>query len=243
MPPVSVISRMSGVKIPSAAAEAEGLIGAGACAVNFCAVWAEPCAHLNTVFAELAKEYSQLTFVQLDVDDFPEQCEKFSLESVPAFLFLRGGALVDSVMGVDVPALVNKVKQHNLSAEVAQTDGDEKTQHRDAAAPPVPLDERLRTLTHLAPVMLFMKGTADEPRCGFSRKAVALLRDEKVTFSTFDILGDEEVRQGLKTFSNWPTYPQLYADGKLLGGLDIMKELQEEGELASSLPASAGALA
>ena len=87
--------------------------------------------------------------------------------------------------------------------------------------------------------MLFMKGTPDEPRCGFSRQAVALLNEEKIQFDTFDILGDEEVRQGLKTFSNWPTYPQLYGDGKLIGGLDIMKELKEEGELASSLPASA----
>ena len=62
---------------------------------------------------------------------------------------------------------------------------------------------------------------------------------EKVRFDTFDILTDEEVRQGLKTFSNWPTYPQLYADGKLLGGLDIVQEMQEEGELRESLPAAA----
>ena len=62
---------------------------------------------------------------------------------------------------------------------------------------------------------------------------------QKVSFGTFDILTDEEVRQGLKTFSNWPTYPQLYADGKLLGGLDVVKELQEEGELLDSLPAAA----
>jgi len=60
-----------------------------------------------------------------------------------------------------------------------------------------------------------------------------------VRFGTFDILTDEEVRQGLKTFSNWPTYPQLYADGKLLGGLDIVQEMQEEGELRESLPAAA----
>ena len=85
--------------------------------------------------------------------------------------------------------------------------------------------------------MLFMKGTADAPRCGFSRQAIEMLQQDGISFSTFDILGDEEVRQGLKKFSNWPTYPQLYGDGKLVGGLDIMKELQEEGELASSLPA------
>jgi len=84
-----------------------------------------------------------------------------------------------------------------------------------------------------------MKGSPDTPRCGFSRKIVELLQGEKVAFTSFDILGDEEVRQGLKAYSNWPTYPQLYADGKLLGGLDIVKELHEEGELRDSLPVAA----
>ena len=69
------------------------------------------------------------------------------------------------------------------------------------------------------------------PRCGFSRKAVALLREHKIKFDSFDILSDNEVRQGLKKFSNWPTYPQLYVDGKLVGGLDILKEMAEDGEL------------
>ena len=87
--------------------------------------------------------------------------------------------------------------------------------------------------------MLFMKGSPDAPRCGFSRQITELLQAEKVKFDTFDILSDEEVRQGLKTFSNWPTFPQLYADGKLLGGLDVVKELQEEGELLEALPAAA----
>ena len=84
-----------------------------------------------------------------------------------------------------------------------------------------------------------MKGSPDAPRCGFSRQIVELLQGEKVSFGTFDILTDEEVRQGLKTFSNWPTYPQLYVEGKLLGGLDVVKELQEEGELKESFPAAA----
>lgn len=228
------------------------MIGAaGPHVLNFCASWAEPCAHLNVVFAELASEHGKhLTFVQLDADAFPELCERFNLESVPAFLFLQGGSLIDSVMGADAPALHNKVKQHALSASIAAPDGavapppPPKTATDAAAATGAggakpPLDERLRTLTHQAPVMLFMKGTPETPRCGFSRQAVALLQEEKVRFETFDILSDEEVRQGLKTFSNWPTYPQLYAEGKLVGGLDIMKELKEEGELAGSLPASA----
>ena len=64
-----------------------------------------------------------------------------------------------------------------------------------------------------------------------------LLNEHKVDFDTFDILEDEEVRQGLKEYSNWPTYPQLYAKGKLLGGLDIIKELADEGSLTDELSA------
>ena len=87
--------------------------------------------------------------------------------------------------------------------------------------------------------MLFMKGDPEEPRCGFSRKIVELLQTAKVKFDTFDILSDEDVRQGLKKFSNFPTFPQLYADGKLVGGLDIVKEMHEDGELLEALPSSA----
>lgn len=76
-----------------------------------------------------------------------------------------------------------------------------------------------------APVLLFMKGTPQDPKCGFSKKTVKLLRDHQIAFSSFDILSDDQVRQGLKKFSNWPTYPQLYVKGKLVGGLDILNEM------------------
>jgi Grx4 family monothiol glutaredoxin len=75
------------------------------------------------------------------------------------------------------------------------------------------LEARLEALVKREPVMLFMKGSADAPKCGFSSKMVDLLREAGAAFGTFDILTDEEVRQGLKTFSNWPTYPQLYVHG------------------------------
>ena len=100
------------------------------------------------------------------------------------------------------------------------------------------LDARLRRLVSSAPAMLFMKGTKDEPRCGFSRKVVEALNDAGVEFSTFDILGDEEVRQGLKAFSDWPTYPQLYANGELLGGCDIVLEMAKSGELKEAVTAA-----
>lgn len=84
------------------------------------------------------------------------------------------------------------------------------------------LNKRLSELVKAAPVMLFMKGTPSAPQCGFSRQTVALLRERSIRYGFFNILADDEVRQGLKAFSEWPTFPQLYADGELVGGLDIV---------------------
>lgn len=94
------------------------------------------------------------------------------------------------------------------------------------------LNKRLKELIESSDVMLFMKGSPDEPRCGFSRKIVELLREQGIkNMGHFDILGDNDVRQGLKEYSNWKTYPQLYIQGKLIGGLDIVKEMIEDEEL------------
>ncbi len=92
------------------------------------------------------------------------------------------------------------------------------------------LNQRLKTLISSSRIMLFMKGSPSHPRCGFSRQAVEILSSAKLIFGTFDILSDEEVRQGLKVYSDWPTYPQLYVNGELVGGLDILKEMKEECE-------------
>lgn len=99
--------------------------------------------------------------------------------------------------------------------------------------PPKPksLEERLKALISSSPVMLFMKGTPSAPKCGFSRKIVEILNQESIEFGSFDILTDEDVRQGLKTLSDWPTYPQLYANGKLMGGLDVVNDMKAEGPL------------
>jgi Grx4 family monothiol glutaredoxin len=84
------------------------------------------------------------------------------------------------------------------------------------------LDKRISELVKAAPVMLFMKGTPSAPQCGFSRQLVGLLREQGVRYGFFNILADEEVRQGLKVYSEWPTFPQLYLKGELVGGLDIV---------------------
>ena len=102
----------------------------------------------------------------------------------------------------------------------------------DLIPKPENLESRLQALINQAPVMLFMKGIPEAPRCGFSRTIVSHLNSANIPFSSFDILTDEEVRQGLKTYSDWPTYPQLYVHGELVGGLDIVEEMIKSGSLS-----------
>lgn len=89
------------------------------------------------------------------------------------------------------------------------------------------------------PVVLFMKGTPDFPQCGFSAQSVQVLRAVGAKFTHVNILDDQELREALKQHSNWPTYPQLYVNGELLGGSDILLEMYRSGELAEKLGTTA----
>ncbi len=92
------------------------------------------------------------------------------------------------------------------------------------------------------PLVLFMKGTAQFPQCGFSGRAIQVLKESGVTsLVTVNVLDDPEVRQGIKDYSNWPTIPQLYLKGEFLGGTDIMEEMFANGELVTALK-DAGAI-
>lgn len=84
-------------------------------------------------------------------------------------------------------------------------------------------------------VILFMKGNAELPMCGFSARAVNILKSCGIKFATVNVLDDEEIRQGIKVYSNWPTIPQLYINGEFVGGSDIIAEMFESGELQELL--------
>jgi monothiol glutaredoxin len=84
-------------------------------------------------------------------------------------------------------------------------------------------------------VVLFMKGTPSFPMCGFSARATAILQDLNINFHSVNVLEDQEIREGVKTYGNWPTIPQLYIDKKLVGGSDIMMEMYQAGELQEML--------
>ncbi|WP_010542594.1 Grx4 family monothiol glutaredoxin [Sphingomonas elodea] len=90
---------------------------------------------------------------------------------------------------------------------------------------------RIQQLVDGSDVLLFMKGSPLFPQCGFSSRAVAILNHLGVEFESVDVLQDQGVRQGIKTFSDWPTIPQLYVKGEFVGGSDIMMEMYESGEL------------
>ena len=94
--------------------------------------------------------------------------------------------------------------------------------------------QRIDTLVKSNDVVLFMKGTASFPQCGFSGRAIQILKGcglDGKTIATVNVLEDQEVRQGIKEYSNWPTIPQLYVKGEFIGGSDIMTEMYESGEL------------
>jgi len=99
------------------------------------------------------------------------------------------------------------------------------------------IEEQIKQTVTDNQVVLFMKGNANFPQCGFSGRAVQILQALETEFVTVDVLSSDVVRQGIKDFSNWPTIPQLYVKGEFVGGCDIMTEMYESGELKDTLSA------
>ena len=102
------------------------------------------------------------------------------------------------------------------------------------------IQERIRKVIEANSVMLFMKGSPDFPQCGFSGRVVQILEACGAEFSSADVLMDPELREGIKAYSNWPTIPQLYIQGELIGGSDIVMEMHENGELKKKIDALDG---
>lgn len=149
----------------------------------------------------------------------------FRVEAVPTFVLVRGGREIGRVNGAKAEELVDAVED--------ALSGDEKT----AAATAETVESRLAALVRQHRVMVFIKGTPEAPRCGFTAQLLSLLDEHAVEYDYFDILSDETVRSGLKAFSDWPTYPQIYVGGEFLGGLDIFRDMAAAGQLEELLAA------
>lgn len=196
--------------------------------IHFYAPWAEQCTQMNELIDDLSTKdsYKGIKFAKVEAEEAPELSIKYKVSAVPEIIFVKNSDVIDRVTGAHPAVLGEKLKKY-LTQPVESTLTKSK---------PLSGDERLKQLINQAKCMLFMKGNPQAPRCGFSRTITGILDGLNIDYQTFDILEDNDVREGLKKFSNWPTYPQLYLDGELLGGLDIVKEMKENGELEEMLP-------
>jgi len=196
--------------------------------------WHAGCAPIEAVLTALSATTTDIFVASIDAEAVSELADKYNITAVPTLIFSNGDTVMERLEGGVENAQVTVAFQRLLSAPAGQGSVNEpiSTMTAPAVDPEKALKERLDKLIRSDTVMLFMKGVPAAPKCGFSRQAVELLNEHRVPFGCFDILSDDEVRQGLKKYSNWPTYPQLYVNGELQGGLDILKELAEEGSLA-----------
>lgn len=196
--------------------------------IHFYADWSTECQHMSTLFEEMSKQdkYKPLVFARCVAEDLPNVSLAYNVSAVPTFVIVKNLKLVDRVDGADPESLDKKLVQQVNSTNHEQPAPSSEKQS---------LEERLKQLVSKHKVMVFMKGDRHQPRCGFSKTLIEILNETKLPYETFDILQDEEVRQGLKTFSNWPTYPQVYVKGELVGGLDIVRELKDAKELEKTL--------
>ena len=203
--------------------------------VSFHAPWAAPCAQMATVLSTLASEYpadGSTSWVSLNAEELSDISEKYDVTAVPFLVLSKNAKVLETVSGSSAVKVRNAIEAHagkpgattasTNGASAGPTSGVDEPAETDPAKAKEELTKRLEELVKAAPVMLFMKGTPSGPQCGFSRQMVALLRENSVKYGFFNILADDEVRQGLKEFADWPTYPQLWIEGELVGGLDIV---------------------
>ena len=205
--------------------------------------WFEPSLQISNVLDSLAMEHSHAVFLKIDAEKLSKLSEAYEVNTIPTYVLIKNKVIVESFTGANISNLVAKIV-----AFVTDTNIEKKTDV-DAIAPAcvstsakvattelsLDLSNRIKAIIDSHSIVLFMKGNPEAPRCGFSRQMVQLLQSIPVSFQTFDVLQDDEIRQGLKLYSNWQFFPQLYANGSLVGGLDICKELHANGELVDIL--------
>ena len=176
---------------------------------------------LLEALTELSSELPEVCFVKVDLEVFKDAPSYFSIDMVPTTLLVQGTQTVNRIEGADTPSIISSINHHSSNwAESIQ-----KIQSSMYA--------KIESIINQNPVCLFIKGSPEEPKCKFTRRLMQIMKGKE--FGHFDILEDDGVREWMKRYSNWPTFPQVYVKGEMLGGVDIIEELNSSGELDSSL--------
>ncbi|CAF0890042.1 unnamed protein product [Didymodactylos carnosus] len=196
----------------------------------------EVCKTLNDALLSLTREPEFIHKLQLccvnaegDVDDL---LNRYNVTSAPTILLVHKKQVIDRVDGFNQSELIKKIKSHLNTRDIVNTTINLQQQTSQSSDD---TEQRIKQLLNRSSIILFMKGTPTSPLCGFSRQVCHLLDENNHKFDYFDVLSDGNLRERLKKHSNWPTYPQLYVNGELVGGLDILKEMIKSGEFQAKV--------
>ncbi|EQK99569.1 Monothiol glutaredoxin-related protein [Ophiocordyceps sinensis CO18] len=210
---ISVITSNSEWEQLLASAPASALI-----VVSFHAPWAAPCAQMATVLETLASEYPgadppSTLWASINAEDLSDISETYDVTAVPFLVLLRNGQVVETVSGSNAVKVRAAIEMHargesGAASRTGVTNGIQKI-----TAQPQQDQSKVDT-----------EKQKEDLQKRLGDLVVAILRENSVKYGFFNILADDEVRQGLKEFADWPTYPQLWMDGELVGGLDIVKD-------------------
>ena len=181
-----------------------------------------------------------LSFGSIEAESSSDLTDRYGVTVVPTIVLVsESGEIYQKLEGqmeiADITSAVQRLISLSETNSVTTGTPTSNTNASTAVTAPISLETRLKNIINTSAVMIFMKGTPTAPKCGFSRQVVEIMEQQQIAFSSFDILSDEDVRQGLKTYSDWPTYPQIYCRGELIGGLDILMEMVDEGNLPQQL--------
>lgn len=180
---------------------------------------------MNLVFAELHAKHADLRFATAAAETLADVTSSYNICTVPTFLLFADNHLVRRRVGADAQGLCGDAEWLSQASE---------SQLKAAMC---------ETVARQGEITVVMKGSVERPRCGFSRQMVEVLRGEGVVFETFDVLGDALVREEMKKWAGWPTFPMVFARGRLVGGIDIVRELADGGKLIEELESEGGGIA
>lgn len=183
-----------------------------------------------------------IDFLFIDSINNSELIKLFKVQVCPYLIIVKNGYVLRNMAGLELQDFVlslDECSEALLTIKPSQNDSHQvkyknnmllSSSNEDALNNDIDIElfNSLSKLIQAVPVMIFIKGTPSEPRCRYSRQLVSILRENKVRFGYFDVLKNDIVRKGMKNFSDWPTFPQLYMNGEFVGGIDIIKETLED---------------